>query len=61
MRYALESFERKLSAKRVGLTYIVEISFESIDPERAALILNTVAETYIAAQMDAKYNSGFAK
>jgi capsular exopolysaccharide synthesis family protein len=57
MRYALESFERKLSAKRVGLTYIVEITFDSIDPERAAQILNTVAETYIMAQMDAKYKS----
>lgn len=57
MRYAVESFERKLSAKRVGLTYIVEITFDSIDPERAAQILNTVAETYTAAQMDAKYTS----
>jgi uncharacterized protein involved in exopolysaccharide biosynthesis len=57
MRYALESFERKLSAKRVGLTYIVEITFGSIDPERAAQILNTVAETHITANMDAKYRS----
>lgn len=57
IRYALESFQRKLSVKRVGLTYIVGVSFESADPERAALILNTVAETYIAYQMDAKYNS----
>jgi capsular exopolysaccharide synthesis family protein len=55
--YALESFQRKLSVKRVGLSYIVGVSFESADPERAALILNTVAETYIAYQMDAKYNS----
>ena len=57
IRSALESFQRKLSVKRVGLTYIVGVSFESADPERAALILNTVAETYIAYQMDAKYNS----
>jgi capsular exopolysaccharide synthesis family protein len=57
MRYALESFQRKLSVKRAGLTYIIGLSFESIDPERAALILNTVAETYITSQMDAKYNS----
>jgi capsular exopolysaccharide synthesis family protein len=57
IRYALESFQRKLSVKRIGLTYIVGVSFESADPERAALILNTVAETYITYQMDAKYNS----
>lgn len=56
IRYALEAFQRKLSVKRVGLTYIVGVSFESTDPDRAALILNTVAETYIAYQMDAKYN-----
>jgi capsular exopolysaccharide synthesis family protein len=57
MRFALESFQRKLSIKRVGLTYIVGLSFETIDPRRAALILNTVAETYIAQQMNAKYSS----
>jgi len=57
LRYAAESFQRKLSAKRVGLTYIVNLTFDSIDPERAAEILNAVAETYIAAQMDAKYQS----
>ncbi|WLA67669.1 Wzz/FepE/Etk N-terminal domain-containing protein [Bradyrhizobium diazoefficiens] len=57
MRYAVESFERKLSVKRVGLTYIVEVTFDSTDPERAAQILNTLADTYIAAQMDAKYIS----
>jgi capsular exopolysaccharide synthesis family protein len=56
MRRALESFQRKLSVKRVGLTYIVTMSFESSDPERAAQILNTIPETYIARQMDAKYN-----
>ncbi|WP_249133438.1 hypothetical protein [Bradyrhizobium sp. AUGA SZCCT0182] len=57
MRQATDSFARKLSAKRVGLTYIIELSYESSDPERAATILNTVAETYIVSQMDAKYKS----
>jgi capsular exopolysaccharide synthesis family protein len=55
IQHALESFQRKLSVKRVGLTYIVGMSFDSIDAERAAQILNTVAEAYIAHQMDAKY------
>ena len=57
MRLALETFQRKLSVRRVGLTYIVGMSSQSIDPKRAALILNTVAETYIAQQMDAEYDS----
>jgi len=57
MQNAVESFERNLSAKRVGLTYIINVSFDFTDPDRAAQILNTVSETYIAAQMDTKYNS----
>jgi uncharacterized protein involved in exopolysaccharide biosynthesis len=50
--YAVESFERKLSAKRVGPTYLVEITFDSRDPDRAAQILNAVAEKYITHQLD---------
>ncbi|GLR86576.1 Wzz/FepE/Etk N-terminal domain-containing protein [Bradyrhizobium iriomotense] len=52
-RYALESFERKFSAKRLGPTFLVEIAFDSKDPDRAAQILNAVAEKYISRQMDA--------
>ncbi len=51
-RYAVERFERKLSAKRVGPTYLVEITFDSRDPDRAAQILNAVAEKYVTRQMD---------
>ncbi|WP_194462872.1 Wzz/FepE/Etk N-terminal domain-containing protein [Bradyrhizobium sp. CCBAU 53340] len=51
-RYIVESFQRKLSAKRLGPTYLVEITFDSRDPDRAAQILNTVAEKYITRQMD---------
>jgi capsular exopolysaccharide synthesis family protein len=57
MSHAVESFERKLSAERVGLTYIIKVTFGSGEPERAAQILNSVAETYVAAQVDAKINS----
>lgn len=52
MRYVLESFEHKLSAKRVGPTYLVEVTFASSDPDRAAQILNAVAEEYITHQMN---------
>ena len=51
-RYVVESFQRKLSAKRLGPTYLVEITFDSRDPNRAAQILNAVAEKYISRQMD---------
>ncbi|MDH2406534.1 P-loop NTPase [Bradyrhizobium sp. SSUT18] len=52
VRRTVESFERKLSAKRVGPTYLVEITFESRDPDRAAQILNAVAEKFITHQVD---------
>jgi len=61
MRRALRSFDRRLSAKRVGLTYIIEITFDSADPQRAAKILNTIGETHIAAQMEAKFKSGLGE
>jgi uncharacterized protein involved in exopolysaccharide biosynthesis len=51
-RYTAELFERKLSAKRVGPTYLIEITFDSRDPDRAAQILNAVAEKYITYQMN---------
>lgn len=57
-RYSLDAFERKLSVKRAGLTYIVDIAFDSSDPDRAAQILSTIVETFIATQMDAKYKWG---
>ena len=56
-RSALDSFERKLSVKRVGLTYVIGLEFDSIDPVRAAQILNAVAEAYIGGQLEAKYTS----
>ncbi|MEE4454470.1 polysaccharide biosynthesis tyrosine autokinase [Novosphingobium resinovorum] len=34
-------------AKRVGVTYLIEISASSIDPKRAALIANALARRYI--------------
>lgn len=57
-RDAMEAFARKLSVKRAGLTYIVDLAFSSADPERAAQVLDTVVETYITTQMDAKYKWG---
>jgi uncharacterized protein involved in exopolysaccharide biosynthesis len=51
-RYALEPFESKLSAKRVGATYLVEVTFDSRTPDRAAQIVNAVVEKYITLQMD---------
>lgn len=56
-RRALQEFSDNLSAKRVGLTYVIEVSYRSARPDRAAQIANAVAEAYIVDQLDAKYQS----
>jgi uncharacterized protein involved in exopolysaccharide biosynthesis len=50
-------FQSNLTVKRVGLTYVVEVSYRSLDPENAARISNAVADTYIVAQLDSKYDA----
>ncbi|UGY17338.1 Wzz/FepE/Etk N-terminal domain-containing protein [Bradyrhizobium septentrionale] len=57
-RDAVEAFERKLSVRRAGLTYIVDLGFNSAAPDRAAQILSAIVESYITTQMDAKYKWG---
>jgi polysaccharide biosynthesis transport protein len=43
-----------VSAKRVGLTYVIEVGFQSRSPDGAAKIANAVVEAYIRDQLDAK-------
>lgn len=56
-RRAVEAFASRLSVKRVGLTYIIEIAFTSTDPAKAAQIANAVADAYINDQLNAKYQA----
>jgi succinoglycan biosynthesis transport protein ExoP len=56
-RMALERFQDRLDVKRRGLSYVIEISFESLGPERAAQIVNAVAGCYIADSLEAKYQA----
>jgi polysaccharide biosynthesis transport protein len=56
-RRVLREFSKNLSAKRVGVTYVIEVSYRSADPDRAAKIANAIAEAYIVDQLDAKYQS----
>jgi succinoglycan biosynthesis transport protein ExoP len=54
---ALGAFESKLDVERLGLTYIITISFQSLNPDRAAQIANTVADAYIDDQLESKYQA----
>ena len=56
-RGALGRFQSNLKIRRVGLTYVVAISYQSTDPQRAARIANAVAEAYIVDALEAKYQA----
>jgi len=56
-RKALEHFESQLKIKRVGLTYIIDIDYDSLSPERAAQIANAIADAYVVDALEAKYQS----
>ena len=56
-RRAAETFEKRLAIKRVGLAYVIEISFRADKPERAAQIANAVADAYITDQLSAKFQA----
>ncbi len=55
------AFSERLKVARVRSTLLIEIRFSSADPVKAARIANTIAEVYLADQLDGKKKaSGFA-
>jgi succinoglycan biosynthesis transport protein ExoP len=56
-RRALDKFESERTAKRLGLTYAMELSFRSLSPDKAATIANAIADAYIVDQLEAKYQA----
>jgi succinoglycan biosynthesis transport protein ExoP len=57
MQRAVGTFQSRLDAKRLGLTYAIEIDFSSLSPDRAALIANAVADAYVVDSLEAKYQT----
>jgi len=53
----VRAFQDRFSVKRIGLSYVIDIGFRSLDPERAAQIVNAVADAYIVDQLEAKYQA----
>jgi succinoglycan biosynthesis transport protein ExoP len=43
-----------LSARRVGVTYAIDVSYRADDPQKAARIADAFAKTYVADQLDTK-------
>jgi len=51
---AIELFIKKIMFEPVGNTRLVNISFESSDPELAAEVANTIAEVYIQSYLESQ-------
>lgn len=45
---AVRAFGKVVSAKREGLTYVVGVSVDSVNPDKAAKLAQAVAESYLA-------------
>lgn len=53
-RQIIRTFTGGLDVRRVGVSYAIDISFKSPDPEIAAKIANTTAEAFVREQLDTK-------
>lgn len=56
-RRALEVFKSNLRVTRLGRSYIEQISYTSLDPQKAATIANAISDGYIDDQLQAKYEA----
>jgi succinoglycan biosynthesis transport protein ExoP len=56
-RIAIKVLRDNLSVRRIGLSYVLEISYRSPDPAKAAQIANAVADAYINDQLNTKYQA----
>lgn len=50
----LDVFRNRLNVKRVGQSFVIEVSFRSPDPSKAARLANAVVTAYMADQINAK-------
>jgi succinoglycan biosynthesis transport protein ExoP len=56
-RRALGTLNANRTVRRLGLTYVMEIGYSSLDPAKASRIANAIADAYIVDQLDAKYQA----
>jgi polysaccharide biosynthesis transport protein len=56
-RRALAVLSKLLTVRRIGPTYVIEITFRSPNADRAAEIANAIGEAYINDQLEGKYDA----
>ena len=53
----IEAVRDRLTIRRVGLTYVMNVSFASGDPAKAARIANAYVERYLLEQLETKFDA----
>jgi polysaccharide biosynthesis transport protein len=56
-RAILRQFLKNLNVKRRALSYVIDVSYKSKDPDLSAQIANSVAEAYFVDALEAKYQA----
>jgi polysaccharide biosynthesis transport protein len=56
-RSAVGVFQSALTVKRVGLTYVIQIGFTSLYPDKSAQIANAVVDAYLVDTLEAKFQA----
>jgi len=56
-RGVVDAVQRNLKVERVLTTYVLSLSYRSVDGEKAARIANAIADAYIVGALEAKYQS----
>lgn len=56
MQLTIERFGEHVSIRRLGSTYLIAVEVQSASAAKAAHLANSIANTYIAAQIEAKVN-----
>ena len=51
---AFQAFTERVGVRRLGLSYVLEVSYQSSNAEQAARVANATAVQYIKAQIDVK-------
>ena len=55
VQMARDALAKRLTVNRIGISYAIEIGFESKSAERAAEVANGVADAYIEEQLSSQY------
>ncbi|WEX10475.1 exopolysaccharide transport family protein [Chelativorans sp. AA-79] len=54
MRRTMAGFLARMSVRRVGQSYVIEIGYTSTDPVKAARVANAIAQAYMRASLESR-------